>query len=368
MEEVLRPRLTKGEAIPFDQFMELALYHEEHGYYSDPSRTRVGRAGDFATNMSVGETFGRLLASRLHELWRAHGSPGTLHLFELGPEDGSLALDILKWARELSSEFHAALRYLACEHSARKRVALEARLATSGEEFLVVANTPHERQGDLGIVLANEVLDALPVDLIRFQDGRWHQRQVTLQGDALGWHDLPIDDPEIPAPLPSLAPGYQTEVCRRLPSFFADLTPLFDRGLFLFIDYGFTSEDYYHPDRTAGTLRTYAGHQASDDPLDAPGLRDITAHVDFTAVASAARDAQLRVLGFARQESYLTSVATPLLRSLSEGSVPLSFIRQFRTLTHPGFFGSKFHVLELSKGELAPGFVFPCPTHDLGTA
>lgn len=366
-EQILRPLIEKEGPLPFRRFMELALYHEEHGYYSDPQRQRVGRRGDFSTNLSVGESFGRLLATRVHEFWTAHQSPAVLPVLELGPEDGSLALDLLKWSRRIDPAFHAALNYSACEHSARKRATLAERFAESGEERLAVTETPRSRQGEFGVLLANEVLDALPVDLLRFDGETWHQRLVGLdQQSALTLLDDKKDDPRALSRLGSSFPeNYQTEYCDQHSTFFNDLAPLFDRGLFLFIDYGFTHDDYYHPDRTEGTLRTYLDHQAGDDPLDSPGLRDITSHVNFTAATNSARSAGLRLHGFARQESYLTHLAAPLLRALPDGPESLSFIRQFRTLTHPGFFGSRFQVMELTKGDLDPGFHFPCSSQAL---
>lgn len=369
MDQILRPLLEQNGSLPFSQFMALALYHQEFGYYSDPGRTRVGRGGDFATNISVGETFGRLLALRLHQFWLTHQKPGSLLVFELGPEDGSLALDILVWARALSPEFYAALRYHACEPCARKRVALCQRFAQANEEQLIVTDTPDSPQGEIGVILANEVLDALPVELFLFKEGRWHLRTVTLSpddGEPLGWNDVPVDDPYPQSFLGCEFPeGYQTEVCPGYADFFRKVARLLDRGLFLFVDYGFAHDDYYHPDRTGGTLRTYAHHQAGDDPLEAPGLRDLTAHVNFTEAAAQAQLAELRLLGIARQESYLTNLVAPILSKIAEEPGAQSFIRQFRTLTHPGFFGSQFHVLELLKGEISPDFSFPCQSRDL---
>ncbi len=364
LEEVLRPRIRAEGPLSFESFMDLALYHEDHGYYSDPSRLRIGTAGDFATNVSVGETFGRLLSLRLHRLWQEGGQPATMHLFELGPEDGSLALDVLRGVQALSPQFHGALHYAACEPSPRKRAALAARFGDAGEPNLRAIGMPPGATAGFGAVLANEVLDALPVRLIRFVEGAWIERRVGLQDESLIWVDAPIVDPLLARQVAALGTnfpdGYQTELCSVLEPFFESLMPLVDRGHFLFIDYGFAHDDYYHPDRTGGTLQTYAHHEARQDPLDSPGIRDITAHVDFTAVATAAGRAGLIPHGFARQESYLTNLAAPLLRELTDDPPPDSFIRQFRTLTHPGFFGSRFHVLELRKGTLPSGASFPC--------
>ena len=368
-DRILRPLLQSEGRIPFSRLMDLALYHDEFGYYSDPGRTRVGREGDFATNVSVGETFGRLLATRLQQYWKSQGSPEQFEVFELGPEDGTLALDIVRAARALEPSFHASLHYRACEHHSRKRQALNERFATSGEEQLRVISPPKEHQADLGVVLANEVLDALPVDLYRFHSGSWHTRFVRLAEDAshLIWEDEPAADCLLAQMLGETVPeDYQSEFCPALEGFFGDLATIVDRGLFLFIDYGLIEDDYYHPDRSEGTLQTYLHHQAGDDPLDSPGMRDITTHVNFTEAARQAHQAGLVTHGFARQEAYLTHLAAPILQTLPDDPGSLAFIRQFRTLTHPGFFGSRFHALEFIKGEPGMNFTFPCPSQSLG--
>ena len=345
--------------------MELALYHGEHGYYSDPDRHRVGRTGDFATNVSVGPAFGCLLARRLHHVWECHERPSSFPVVELGPEDGSLALDILHAAREICPRFRQALHYIACDPSERKRQALATRFAGSPDGTPAIVSSPVEIHYPLGVVIANEVLDALPVHLVRRSRDSWVERLVSLEDGDLGWTEAPIPGgpllehlQSLPADLPE---GYQTEACLQLTPFFHDLSGIFDTALHLFVDYGFDRDDYYHPDRNEGTLQTYAGHRAGTDPLDAPGQRDITAHVDFTSAVEAAHRAGLHLLGSARQESYLTTLAAPFLSSLPDVPETSSFIRQFRTLTHPGLFGSRFHVLELTQGAVSPRLTFPCP-------
>ncbi|MCH2064869.1 MAG: SAM-dependent methyltransferase, partial [Roseibacillus sp.] len=262
MDHVLRPLIEREGPLPFPRFMELALYHEDYGYYSDPTRTRVGRTGDFATSVSVGEAFGRLLALRLHQTWEAHGRPASLPVLEPGPEDGSLALDILRAARQQDADFHRALHYTVCEPNARNRETLAARFAASGEPNLGIVATPTDHRSERGVILANEVLDALPVHLVRFSSGEWNERLVTLENDRLAWTETPISTgplrthlENLPSGLPD---GYSTEVGLQLLPFFHGLAGVFDDALLLFIDYGFERSDYYHPDRTEGTLQTYA--------------------------------------------------------------------------------------------------------------
>ena len=140
---------------------------------------------------------------------------------------------------------------------------------------------------------------------------------------------------------------------------FHELAGTFDDSLLLFIDYGFERSDYYHPDRSEGTLQTYAGHRAGTNPLEDPGQRDLSTHLDFTSVREAAHAAGLHPLGSARQESYLVHLASGLLKDLSAGEDDREFLRQFQTLTHPAFFGSRFHALEFAKGEISSSLSFP---------
>jgi len=364
-ERVLRPLLQQDGALPFSRFMELALYHEDHGYYSDPTRHRVGRTGDFATNVSVGPAFGHLLARRLQQVWESHDKPTTFPVLELGPEDGSLALDILHAAREIGPDFHHALHYIACDPQEQKRKALAARFALSPDDTPAIVRSPVGLRYPFGAVIANEVLDALPVRLVRRSRDSWVERLVSLEDGALGWTEAPVREDALGNHLQSLPgnlpEGYQTEVCLQLTPFFHELSQVFDTALHLFIDYGFERDDYYHPDRNEGTLQTYAHHQAGTNPLESPGQRDLTTHVDFTSTVEAARQSGLRLLGCARQESYLTTLAAPFLTSLPDNPATPTFIRQFRTLTHPGLFGSRFHVLELTQGAVSPLLAFPCP-------
>ena len=363
LDHVLRPLIEREGPLPFASFMELALYHEEYGYYSDPARTRVGRTGDFATSVSVGNAFGRLLSIRIYQAWEAHGKPASFSVLELGPEDGSLARDILWAARKQDPSFHRALDYVACEPSTRKREALASSFAATGEPKLSVVSTSKVHRSRRGVILANEILDALPVHLVRFSSGEWKELLVTLGNNYLDWDEAPIPSGPLQdhlANLPSGLPdGYTTEVCLQLLPLFHELAGTFDDSLLLFIDYGFERSDYYHPDRTEGTLQTYAGHRAGTNPLEDPGQRDLSTHLEFTSMREAAHAAGLHPLGSARQESYLVHLASGLLKGLSSGEDDHEFLRQFQTLTHPAFFGSRFHAFEFAKGEISSSLSFP---------
>jgi SAM-dependent MidA family methyltransferase len=355
--------IKESGPLSFSSFMELALYHEEFGYYTDPTRTRVGQTGDFATSVSVGATYGRLLALRIHQVWEAHGNPQVFPVLEPGPEDGSLALDILRAAREQDPAFHQALHYTACEPGTRKREALADRFADTGETNLRVVAAATEAKAEWGIILANEVLDALPVHLVRWSGRSWQEIFVGLESEKLAWNMAPCSDSPLSdhlAKLPTDLPeGYTTEVCMGLFPFMKELAATFEDTLLLLVDYGFERSEYYHPDRCEGTLQTYTRHQVGKDPLEAPGERDLSTHLDLTSVGEAAQAAGLTSLGSARQESYLVHLASEFLQNLSSPGADREFLSQFQTLTHPAFFGSRFHFLEFAKGPISSGLVFP---------
>ena len=355
--------IEKEGPLSFARFMELALYHEEFGYYSDPNRTRVGRTGDFATSVSVGAAYGRLLALRVHQVWVAYGSPQAFSVLELGPEDGSLALDILHAARQQDPAFDRALQYIACEPGAHKRNALAQRFNASGETKIRVVEAPTEARCEQGVLLANEVLDALPVHLVQWSGSAWREKFVGLEGGKLVWRVSPLPDgplsqhlTKLPASLPD---GYTTEVCLELFPFVKELATIFDDGLLLLADYGFERKEYYHKDRCEGTLQTYARHQVGKDPLEAPGEQDLSAHLDLTSVEEAASEAGLTSLGSARQESYLVHLASKLLETPPPAGPDRNFLSQFQTLTHPAFFGSRFQILEYAVGTISSGLSFP---------
>jgi SAM-dependent MidA family methyltransferase len=203
-----------------------------------------------------------------------------------------------------------------------------------------------------GLAFGNELLDALPFHIVERHHGQWLERLVTLAPDGgLTWKTGEILDPLLLAALAPLGKnftdGYRTEVRTCFHALLDALARGLESGLMLWVDYGFARPDYYHPDRTSGTLRTFAGHRAGENPLEHPGETDITAHVDFTAVAEAALALGGRPTEFRSQGSWLTATARAWLLE-QEGNPQPSFLRQFQTLTHPAHLGSRFHILELS--------------------
>lgn len=341
---LISSQIEKSGPIPFADFMALALYHPELGYYARPDAPTVSKKGDFMTSVSVGPVFGTLLARRLHRFWSANGSPDSFTILEPGAHDGSLATDILAEIARLDPAFENAVRYLISEPLPARRRILQERL---GSRATIIAS-PVEARADFGALIANEVLDALPVPLYLSSGDQWHEILVTSSGQSLDWASRPAS-PALPRGFPE---GYIAEGPPHLKPFLEPFAEVFQKALFVWIDYGLDEESLYHPARTAGTLRCYRQHRSNIHPLDYPGEQDLTADVNFTAVENTARELGLTVHPVMNQSRYLTYCGKEWLLA---GPSPHE-ISQFQTLIHPSQFGNRFYALEMTKGGVDPAF------------
>lgn len=360
--ELLRRRIAAAGPVDFADFMGLALYHPEFGYYATGTG-QVGRSGDFFTSVSVGEVFGDLLARRFLGWWRDSGEPAAWRIIECGAHAGTLARDVLASLRVLSPVAFGRLEYATVEPLPVLRAAQRDTLAEFGAQVRVLAEGgPLAARPLPGIVFGNEVIDALPCQVVEWRDGGWCRCRVENREDGgFQWvvGECPTE-PDLVAALGRLgdefADGCRTEV-RSPAALAAFLEPLLaglESGLAVWLDYGFARPEYYHPARREGTLRAFFRHRTDVDPLGTPGGVDLTAHVDFTALAEAALAVGARPLAFRDQGSWLTAVARPWLLAM-EGKPDAGRLRQFQTLTHPGQLGARFHVLELAwRGASAP--------------
>lgn len=349
---LLGSHIRRHGTIPFPDFMATALYHPQHGYYTRGAH-RIGRHGDFFTSVSVGPLFGSLLARRFLRHWRESGSPRNWRITECGAHDGKLAADILTELQSIDPAAAGALEYAVCEPLPTLQAIQRESLRNLPGKIRFVTHAADLAADPLpGIIHGNELLDALPFHVVEWHGGRWHELDVALDDSlAFVWCPRPVDDQELAAALGKLGTafpdGYRTEIRPQLRDFLEPhvrgLTP--GRSLMLWIDYGFERDDYYHPDRINGTLRTFRNHRAADNPLVCPGESDITAHVDFTAVAEA-----VAVLGgtpapLQSQGTWLTRIARDWLLA-QEGNPDPKSLRQFQTLTHPAQLGASFQVFE----------------------
>jgi len=337
----------------FDRYMAMALYEPGLGYYVNGLH-KFGAAGDFVTAPEQGSLFARCLARQIDAL------PGELggSIIELGAGSGALAQELLL-ALDSPPE-----RYRILEPSAVLREVQQERLeALPGHlrECIEWIATPPEATFE-GIILANEVLDALPVTAFQIGQGQVEQRYVGLEDDALTWVsqrasrrlERAVDDlqQELGGALPD---GYASEINLTLTEWLRSVTDSLGRGLVLLIDYGYPRREYYHPDRSDGTLVCHYRHRAHFDPFLWPGLTDLSAFVDFTAVADAAAGCGLEVGGFSSQAGFLLSLGVQdWVDNAGNDRERLRLAGEVKRLTLPAEMGEKFKVIALTRELDAP--------------
>jgi SAM-dependent MidA family methyltransferase len=345
--ESIRGEIARRGPIPFAEFMERALYDPAHGYYGS-GWARLGRGGDFFTNVSVGPLFGHLLARQFVEMWVRLGQPGDFAIVEQGAHHGDFASDVLNALRETAPECFAATTYWLVEPLAGLRAAQQEKLAPAGDRVRWAASLA-ELPPFAGVHFSNELLDAFPVHLVVCRGDHWLERAVDFQDDRFVFVDAPLSTEalrESLARLPAVPTGYQTEVNLSAPAWIADVASRLERGFVLTIDYGYPRDEYYRPERSSGTLSAYAGHQRESDPLARPREIDLTAHVEFTSVAEAALAAGLELAGFTDQHHFIVGLGE--LHFSGDAASPKE-IRAFKTLMHPNLMGRSFRALCLAK-------------------
>jgi len=340
-----------GGWISFARYMELALYAPGLGYYSAGSR-KFGAAGDFVTAPELSPLFGRALARQLAECIEQ----GVPDILELGAGSGALAAVVLA---ELAALDRLPQRYFVLEVSADLRERQRAHLQASVPQFLPrIEWLDHLPAALHATVIGNEVLDALPVRRIRITGGHAQEIGVAVRDGHFVQTCRPADTGlAATAQSLSLPEDYETEISQTAPALIVSLAQCLTRGVLLFIDYGFPAHEFYHPQRNRGTLMCHYRHHAHDDPLLWPGLQDITAHIDFSAIARAGSAAGLELLGYADQARFLINCGiTDLLAAVPATDTvryaPLA--AQIQKLLSPAEMGELFKVIALGKGMNAP--------------
>jgi len=283
--------------LPFDRFMSLALYEPGLGYYAGGRRkfgTMPSEGSDFVTAPEMSPLFGRAMARQIAQ---AMGATGCRDVVEFGAGSGALAAQLIA---ELEALGAGLARYRIVELSAELRQRQRERLAAWEGRVEWLDALPTELEA---IVVGNEVLDAMPVQLIAFDGHAWRERGVIGAAEGFAFADR---DSMLRPPIDTgFVPGTVTEIHPQGEAFIATLARTLKRGAAFFIDYGFPEAEYYHPQRRGGTLMCHQGHMADADPLVAVGDKDITAHVNFTGIALAGQDAGFVVLGYTSQANFL---------------------------------------------------------------
>lgn len=379
--EIIRREIVQHGPLAFSEFMNAALYHPQHGYYSS-GRAAVGHSGDFFTNVSVGALFGKLLALQFLEMWERLGQPGAFTIVEQGANDGQFAHDVftalsafsaMDAQKKNASDFLKTLRYRIIEPfpvlENRQRAMLGAFENVEWRDSLDAL------EPFTGVHFSNELLDAMPPYLVTFANGEWCERKIAVSepdkpDEAKNRPDFcfvnaPIENEALRNSLEKILltangaidaidtfpDGYETEVNLAAPNWIRQLSEKLQRGYLLAIDYGFLREEFYKAERKTGTLSCYANHRRGDNPLTAIGETDITAHVEFTSLIEAAQASGLELAGFTDQHHFMVGlgkIAFPDVdRSLTASEQKER--RAFATLMHPQMLGLSFKALALAK-------------------
>ncbi len=366
-ETEIRRRIAARGPIPFAEFMEIALYHPAGGYYT--AGERVGREGDFYTSPSVHPAFGALLAVQLFQMWELLDRPAPFTVVEAGAGNGLLCRDIGAAAAGLPGAFRHSLRYVCLDRRAlpgnERGLPGVSRLASGGIPLRKVE----------GCLLSNELLDAMPVHQVTVEQGRLREVYVALEGGELvlqtGEPSTPLLARRLAVLGVELAEGQTAEVNPALESWAREVALAMERGFALTVDYGRSSEELYSPaERFRGTLTTFYRHLQTDRPLERIGRQDISAQVDFTALAMAGTQAGLDFLGYTGQAAFLHNLGLGQLeRRLPTGSPRQAQASRMgmRDLAKPGGLGD-FRVIAQGKNVGQPalwGFSSPERAQDI---
>jgi SAM-dependent MidA family methyltransferase len=350
LRQKIEQEIRERGPIRFSRYMELCLYDPEFGYYTR-NAAQFGKAGDFYTSSDVHAVFGRLMARQFEEMWRVIGSPEQLVLTELGPGRGLFAQDVLDWSEKKFPDFFRALRYVLVENSPALRQRIEQTLGRqlkAGKAAFLSAEEPGPT-----ILFANEFFDAQPVEVVSSQgslridssNGRFVETWVPASAEELEFLDRYSIHPE---------PGERVEVL--LESQLQMSTAAgFDRGFMVVIDYGYMREEQL-AGRHRGTLKAIRQHSVSANPYEAPGEQDITADVNFTALAAAAASQQgMQVQRLVTQSQFLMGIGegNQFADAFEDCRLPQERAKvalQLKHLVTPAGMGESFHVLVASKG------------------
>ncbi len=359
VESLIRGEIAaNGGRISFARYMELALYAPGLGYYSAGAR-KFGADGDFVTAPEISPLFAHCVARQCEQVLRALGQADIL---EVGAGSGIMAGDIL---RALEQQDCLPKYYYILEVSAELR---ERQYATLKREIPALLGRVSwldtlPSSGWRGVIVANELLDAMPVHRFQIKQNGVRELCVAGQDNKFVWQDAALTDPALTACIEAiekdlsdhgagLAPGYESEINLAATAWIHSIAAILEAGLLLIVDYGYPRHEYYYAQRSSGTLMCHYRHRAHADPLILPGLQDITAHIDFTALAEAADAAGLAVAGYTTQAAFLLACGiAELAAELDSEDIRARVTRaqQIKKLTLPSEMGELFKVIALTR-------------------
>jgi SAM-dependent MidA family methyltransferase len=353
-ERIAQAIVDEGDWIPFPRFMDLALYAPGLGYYAAGAR-KFGWEGDFVTAPEISPMFAACLAVQARQVMEASSAT----ILELGPGSGVLAADLFGALKEQGA---APDKYLLLEVSPdlreRQQRLIAERFPEDRARFQWISTLPDAIEG---FVVANEVLDVVPFSLVHRYQGEILERGVILTEAGFAWDDQPMPEDDLKRRAATAYPpgnyDYLSEINLAAEALVRTVAKSLTRGMALFIDYGFPAREYYHPQRSMGTMRCHYRHRFHGDPFFMPGLQDITAHVDFTAMAQAAESAGAEVYGFTTQAYFLISCGLAVLVAGGDPNMTLSRLKAtsaVHRLISPAEMGELFKVLAVGKGFEGP--------------
>ena len=350
---LIREEARRDGFMPFSRFMEMALYQPGLGYYS-AGLHKLGASGDFVTAPELGGLFAGCLARQLEQIARELGEYDVL---ELGAGSGRMAADLL---RQLDPGL-APKRYLVLERSADLRIVQQETIRREAPQWLdrVTWLDAPPKEDWQGVILANEIIDALAVERFRLGSGSVEQVGIAVaEGENAGfsWAHRPADD-KLTEAVETLGldkqQPYESEILPGLPAWLDTVSHTMQRGVALFIDYGYPRREYYLPERSQGTLMCNYRHRAHSDVFFWPGLQDITAFVDFTALAEAGEACGLELSAYTNQVMFLLGCGLDqlLLKGVESATDQgLALNAEAKQLTLPGMMGERFQVMALNRG------------------
>jgi SAM-dependent MidA family methyltransferase len=339
--DFIRREIARNGPVRFDWFMEQALYHPQFGYYST-DQCQIGRRGDYFTSVSVGPVFGRMLATQFAEMWEIMGRPGDFTIVEQGTHHGEFAHDVLTSMRE----FPARLRYFIIEPFPILRARQKETLVEFSDKVTWTKSVA-DLEPFSGVHFSNELIDSMQVRLIARQaEGEWQEKFVVDADSNFTFVTKPIADPQLRGALEKIPrsenAAYETEVNLVALDWIQSVARKLQRGFVLAADYGYSRAQFYGAERTSGTLQSFARHRTVSSPLTDVGRIDITAHVEWTAVAECGEESGLKLIGFTDQHHFMTGLLARYTPAESER-------RALQTLLHPEFLGTRFQYLGFSK-------------------
>ncbi len=333
---------SPAQRITFAEFMALALYHPQAGYYAS-GKAKIGKQGDFFTSSSLGSDFGELLAEQFLEMWENLGCPKEFKLVEVGAGRGFLATDILAYLQLNYSDFYRNLSYIIIEASPGQ---IQQQQALIQETNKITWKTWNEiaEKSLTGCIFSNELIDAFPVHQVTIQNEQLQEIYLTVDEGKLKESMGELSTPklldyfqalEIKLPSSDYPDGYRTEVNLAALDWLETVSKKLDRGYLLTIDYGYSAEKYYHPQRDQGTLQCYYQHRRHNNPYVNIGQQDITTHVNFTALEKHRELLGLETLGLTQQALFLMNLGVgDRLTNLSSEKYNLPEIFQRRDVLH----------------------------------